>query len=202
MDFNNAPEQKEGGLIPSGTIAVVHMTIRPGNTGEGGWEKRSNAGDSQALDCEFTVVDGPYAKRKFWSLFTVSGQTEGQQKAAQISGSRIRGILESARGIRPDDESDNAKNGRRISSYGELDGLRFIAKIGVEVGKKKNPTDPSPTAEKYNDKNSLNIAITPDRKEWVKVEQVKSAGYQSQATAGVIAAAATSAAPSGKPSWA
>lgn len=196
MDFNNAPEQKEGGLIPSGTIAVVHLTVRPGNSGEGGWEKRSKAGDSQALDCEFTVVEGPFAKRKFWSLFTVSGQTEGQQKAAQISGSRIRGILESARGIRPEDESEAAKNARRITSYGELDGLRFVAKIGVEIGKGDF---------KGRDKNTLDFAVTPDRKNWVKVEQVKQQGSFNQVAASNVAqaaAASSAAAPAGKPSWA
>lgn len=192
MDFNNAPEQKEGGLMPSGTIAVVHMTIRPGNSGEGGWERRSKAGDSQALDCEFTVVEGPFAKRKFWSLFTVSGVTEGQQKAAQISGSRIRGILESARGIRPDDESDSAKNARRITSYGDLDGLRFVAKIGVEIGKGDF---------KGRDKNTLDFAVTPDRKNWVKVEQVKQAGFQQVSTAASNVAQAA-AAVSQKPAWA
>jgi hypothetical protein len=110
-DFNGAEQQREGGLIADGTVAVVHLTIRPGNAGEGGWLKRSKGGDSQALDCEFTVVDGPFAKRKFWSLFTVEGTTEGHAKAAEISASRLRGILESAKGIRPDDESDAAKNG-------------------------------------------------------------------------------------------
>src|SRR4051812_2789195 len=109
MDFNNAPEQREGGTIPDGTVAVVHLTVRPGNSGEGGWLKRSKAGDSEAMDCEFTIVEGPHAKRKFWSLFTVEGTTEGHAKAAEISASRLRGILESAKGIRPDDESEAAK---------------------------------------------------------------------------------------------
>jgi hypothetical protein len=189
-DFNGASEQREGGLIADGTVAVVHMTIRPGNAGEGGWLKRSKAGDSAALDCEFTVVDGPFAKRKFWSLFTVEGTTEGHAKAADISGSRLRGILESARGIRPDDESDTAKNARRVTSYGDFDGIRFVAKIGVEKGK-----------DGYKDKNTLDAAVTPDRKAWVKVDQVtKQGGFQQ--VAAPIAAAANQAATAGKPSWA
>lgn len=184
-DFNNADAQREGGVIPDGTIAVVHMTVRPGNAGEGGWLKRSKSGDSQALDCEFTIVEGQFAKRKFWSLFTVEGTTDGHAKAAEISASRLRGILESARGIRPDDESDAAKNARRVTSWGDFDGIRFVAKIGVEKGK-----------DGYKDKNTLDIAVTPDRKAWVKVEQVAK-----QATlAPSIAAAATPAA--AKPAWA
>lgn len=189
FDFNSAPEQREGGLITDGTVAVVHLTIRPGNSGEGGWLKRSKGGDSQALDAEFTVVEGQFTKRKFWSLFTVEGTTEGHAKAAEISASRLRGILESAKGIRPDDESDAAKNGRRVTSWGDFDGLRFVAKIGIEKGK-----------DGYKDKNTLDAAVTPDRKAWVKVEQV--AKTATTAVPSSLAAATATAVASGKPAWA
>jgi len=191
-DFNGAETQRENSLIPDGTIAVVHLTVRPGNAGEGGWLKRSKTGDSQALDCEFTVVDGQYAKRKFWSLFTVEGTTDGHAKAAEISASRLRGILESARGIRPDDESEGAKNARRVTTWGDFDGLRFVAKIGIEKGK-----------DGYKDKNSLVAVITPDKKDWVKVEQVaKTVQTLAQAAAPAIAAAQTNGASAAKPAWA
>jgi hypothetical protein len=189
FDFNGAETQREGGLIADGTIAAVHLTVRPGNAGEGGWLKRSKDGSSQALDCEFTVVDGPFAKRKFWSLFTVEGTTEGHAKAADISASRLRGILESAKGIRPDDESEAAKAGRRVNTWGDFDGIRFVAKIGIEKGK-----------DGYKDKNSLDAAVTPDRKAWVKVEQVAKPASTFQPVAAAVAAQA--AAPAGKPAWA
>jgi hypothetical protein len=193
-DFNTASEQRTNDLIPDGTIATVHMTIRPGNAGEGGWLKRSKAGDSEALDCEFTVVDGPFAKRKFWSLFTIEGTTEGQKKAGEISGARLRAILESVHGIRPDDESPNASAKRRVNSWGDFDGLRFVAKVGVDKGK-----------DGYKDKNGLAAVITPDRKDWSKVEQVKQGGMtQIGVAASNVAQAAAQAAStnSGKPSWA
>lgn len=189
-DFNSAEQQREdGGLIPDGTIAVVHMTIRPGNVGEGGWLKRSKSSDSAALDCEFTIVEGPLAKRRFWSLFTVEGTTEGHAKAGEISASRLRGILESARGIRPDDESDAAKAARRVNSWGDFDGIRFVARIGVEKGKNG-----------YKDRNTLDIAVTPDRKAWTwtKVEQVAKTATPAPAA---IAAAAQQPA-TGRPAWA
>lgn len=191
-DFNNAETQREGGLIPDGTVAPVHLTVRPGNSGEGGWLKRSKTGESMALDCEFTVVDGPFAKRKFWSLFTVEGTTDGHAKAAEISASRLRGILESARGIRPDDESEAAKNARRLNSWGDLDGIRFVAKIGIEKGK-----------EGYKDKNTLAAAVTPDRQAWSKVEQIaKPAGTVNTIGQAAQAAVANAAAAAGKPAWA
>lgn len=192
FDFNTAQEQREGGLIADGTVAVVHLTVRPGNTGEGGWLKRSKDGGSQAMDCEFTVVDGPFAKRKFWSLFTVEGTTEGHAKAAEISASRLRGILESAKGIRPDDESDTAKNARRVSSWGDFDGLRFVAKIGIDKAKEGSG---------YKDKNVLTAAVTPDRQAWMKVEQVKTASSPSISPA-IAASATASASGSIKPAWA
>lgn len=192
MDFNNAPQQREGGLIPDNTIAVVQMNVRPGSVGEGGWLKRSKDGSSNAIDAEFTVVEGPNAKRKFWKLFTVEGSSEGHAKAAEISASQLRGILESARGIRPDDESDTAKSARRLNSWGDLDGLRFVAKIGIEKGK-----------DGYKDKNTLYAAITPDRKDWMKVEQVaQQSTFQPIGNAAANVAAQAQKPATGKPSWA
>lgn len=185
FDFNEAPEQRLMDLIPDGTVCTVHMTVRPGNSGPGGWLKRSKNGDSEALDAEFTVVDGQYAKRKFWTLLTVAGTSEGHQKAAEISGAKIRAILESARGVKPDDKSPDAVAKRRIKVWGELDGLRFVAKVNVEKGR-----------DGYKDKNVLGEVVTPDRKGWAKVEQLA----PTMATA--PAATATRAAPISKPAWA
>jgi hypothetical protein len=189
MDFNNAEAQREGGLIPEGTIAPVHMTVRPGNSGEGGWLKRSKSGESMALDVEFTVVEGPFAKRKFWGLFTLEGVTDGHQKAADISASRLRAILESAKGIRPDDESEAAKAGRRMNTWGDFDGVRFIAKIGIEKAKEGSG---------FKAKNCLEAAVTPDRKAWVKVEQVKA----SSPVAAVVPISSKPAEGVKKPAWA
>ena len=193
-DFNNAGAQREGGLIADGTIATLHLTIRPGNSGEGGWLKRSKDGSSLGIDAEFTVVDGAFAKRKFWKLYTVEGSTEGHLKAAEISASQLRAILESAFGIRPDDESEAAKIARRVSSWGDFDGLRFIGKIGVEKGK-----------DGYKDKNTLDAAITPDRKDWMKVEQIKRQSAPSVGMAPIGQVAAQVANQTGavaRPSWA
>jgi hypothetical protein len=193
-DFNGAGEQREREIIPEGTIATVHMTIRPGTAGEGGWFKRSKDGSSQGIDAEFTVVDGPFAKRKFWKLFTMEGTSSGHQAAGEISASQLRAILESARGVRPDDESENAKKARRVESWGDFDGLRFIAKIGIEKGKGE-----------YKDKNSLDAAITPDRTAWHRVEQVAQQNQAGMVPIGVAAAnvvAKAAPAPAGKPSWA
>lgn len=64
LDFNDAGPQRSFDLIPDNTIVTVELTIRPGGAGEGGWLRRSKDGRSEALDCEFTVIEGEYAKRK------------------------------------------------------------------------------------------------------------------------------------------
>jgi hypothetical protein len=159
-DFNDADTQRNFDVIPDGTIAPVRMTVRPGGAGEGGWLRRSKDGNSEALDCEFVLLDGPFAKRKVWSLFTVAGSTPGHAEAAKISAGKLRAILESARGIKPDDTSDAAKEARRIGSYGDLNGLSFIARVGVE-----------PPQDGYKAKNRLDHVVTPDEKAWHPVTQ-------------------------------
>ena len=159
-NFNDAEPQRSFDVIPDGTIATVRMTVRPGGVGDDGWLRRSKDGNSEALDCEFVVLDGPSAERKFWELFTVDGTTPGHAEAAKISAGNLRAILESARGIRPDDKSDIAKQARCIQSYGDLNGLSFIVRIGVE-----------PPQNGYKAKNRLDHVVTPDEKAWKPVTQ-------------------------------
>ena len=160
LDFNDAETQRKFDVIPDGTIATVRMAVRPGDNGEGGCLRRSKDRNSEALDCEFVVLDGPFAKRKFWMLFTIAGTTAGHDEAGNISAGKLRAILESARGIKPDDTSDAAKQARRIGSYGDLNGLSFIARIGVE-----------PPQNGYEAKNRLDHVVTPGEKAWHAVTQ-------------------------------
>jgi hypothetical protein len=156
-DFNDAEEQR-GDLVPNGTVCLVSMTIRPGGIGQGGWLRKSGTSDAQYLDCELTVVDGPYARRKFWQNITISGgkvNEKGESIAANISRSMLRAILESARNISPADASEAALNARKVKGFEDFDGIRFVVKIGVEKGK-----------EGYADKNKIACVITPDKKEY------------------------------------
>ena len=70
-DFNSA--QSNGTVIPKGTLAKVRLTIRPGGFDDpsqgwtGGYAKRGATG-AVYLDAEYTVVEGPYARRKNFTL--------------------------------------------------------------------------------------------------------------------------------------
>jgi hypothetical protein len=164
-DYSDAQPPRDFELIPNGTIVTVAMHVRAGNVGEDGMLKRSKTGDAEMLDVEFVVVDGEFAKRKFWQNFTLSGSTDGHAKAAEISRSTLRAIIESARGIKPDDMSDQARKARTVRLR-DFDNLTFIAKIGVEKGRPKNDGSGD-----WPDRNTLAAVITPDKKEWKPVEQ-------------------------------
>ena len=190
LDFNDAPEQREFDLISTGTVVTLRITLRPGGAGDGGWLKRSADGGCEMLDIEYVLLEGPFAKRKFWENLVVGGTTDRHAKAADISRGRLRAMLESARGVLPDDKSDEARQKRR-AEYADLDGLSFIGKIGVKKGERRG------NGENYPDKNILDQVITPDKKEWHIVEQAPRA----QNPPGASTPAAT-VAPFKKPAWA
>lgn len=187
MDFNQAPRQQQSDVIPDKTVVPVHLTIRPGGAGEGGWLRRNKDGTCLMLDTEMTVIEGEHAKRKIWQMMVVEGENEGQQKAAQITAATVRAMLEAARNVRPDDESVEAQAKRRIASWGELDGLRFQAIVGVRK------------QDGYPDKNQIREVVTPERKTYVRLDQAAGPAR----TNGPAAQPSPAAKPaSSRPSWA
>jgi hypothetical protein len=156
-DFNDAKQVSN--LIPKGTIAKVQLTIRPGGYDDqsqgwtGGYATRGTTG-SVYLSGEFTVLEGPYARRKVFTLiglYSPKGPDWGN-----MGRSLIRGILNSARGIADKDISPQAQAARRINGFADLDGIEFLAKI--DIGKDANGED----------KNEIRIAVTPDHKEYAR----------------------------------
>jgi hypothetical protein len=160
-DMNDAGPQMAptGDLIPDGTFAKVRMNIRPGGTNgampmDAGLLKASRSSDAKLLDCEFTVVEGPFARRKFWQMFTVSGgklDDKGQSKGWNISKATFRAMIDSALGLDPRDESPPAKQKRVLQGLKQLDGIVFAARIMVEPS-----SDPQ-----YKDGNKLANVVLP-----------------------------------------
>ena len=157
-DFNDA--RQNANLIPKGTIAKVRLTLRPGGFDDasqgwtGGYAKRGATG-SVYLDTEYTVLEGPFAKRKIWSmigLYSPSGPNW-----SNMGRSLLRGILNSARGLSDKDNSSEAQNARRISGFADLDGIEFVARI--DIGHDSNGED----------KNEIRQAVTRDHKDYSAV---------------------------------
>lgn len=197
-DFNNADEQRSGfDLIPDGTIVPVQLTVRPGGSGEGAWFKPTNAGDALMLDMEFVVFAGDYAKRKIWQMGIFKGNgTSGHTKAENITRSLLRAMLESAYNLSPTDDSEAAMAKRRINGPEDLDGLRMVAKIGIEKGK---PYMKDGVQQPGQDKNKILEMLTPGKDGYAPVDQVRGSVAPSTAAAanGAVQASSGSA-----PSWA
>lgn len=168
-DMNDAEPQRSGELIPDGTFAKITMVIKPGGADgqseiDKGLLKASNqlGSDVLSLDCEFTIVEGPHAKRKFWQTLTVSGGKVDQSGVSigwKITKSTIRAMIDSSLGLNPEDMSDEAKQKRILRGLADLGGITFVAKIKVETN-----NDP-----RYSDSNKLDRVILPTEEEWQKV---------------------------------
>lgn len=160
MNFNDA-ERSTFDVIPDGTIAKVILAIKPGcfDSPEmgltGGYATQSEATGSVYLECTATVTEGNFAKRKVWfkiGIHSPKGPAWGNQGRQMV-----RAILESARGIASKDESPEAQKARMIQHLGEIDGLEFVARIGVE--KDQNGED----------RNTIKAAIPKDHKDYAKL---------------------------------
>lgn len=169
FDMNDVEPQRASELIPDGTFAKVVMHVRPGGADgassidQGLLKPSSTPGsDVLMLDCEFTIAEGTHARRKFRQSFTVMGgkpDDKGQSMGWNISKRVFRAMIDSALGLDPADMSEDAKNKRRLDGLSQLNGIGFVAKIGVEPSR-----DP-----KYSDRNVLDRPILPDEKEWKMV---------------------------------
>ena len=159
-DFNDAIDQGSYDVIPAGTLVKVRMTIKPGGFDDPnmGWTGGyATCGDTGAiyLNAEFTVMEGEYAKRKIWSLIGMYSPKGPEWE--NMGRSFVRGILQSARKIKADDNSPPAYKARQLQSLSELDGIEFIAKVSVEKDQYDDP------------KNVIKQAIMPEHKQYVQL---------------------------------
>ena len=189
FDFNNAEDQTGFDLIPKGTLVKVRMTIRPGGFDDpsqgwtGGYATQSQTTGSVYLNCEFVVLEGKYARRKMWSLIGLHSPKGPEW--ANMGRAFIKGILNSARGVHPGDNSPQAQQARRIQGFQDLDGIEFVARVDVE--KDQNGED----------RNVVKQAITPDHKDYAALM-----GQTSAASGAPQQMQAAPATPSNRPSWA
>ena len=200
MDFNGAEAQDaEFDLIPANTLVKVALTIRPGGAGPEGWLTQSRTSSALYLNTEAVVLEGPHARRRIYTRIGFKGKSvneRGEDSYANRGRALIRGILESARGIRASDQSEAARAARMIRSLGDLNGLDFVAKVGVEKDR-NNPDDAG--------RNVIKAAIGPDHAQYAAVMgAAPSAGMALSSAPRSHAAQSAAPAPSssGAPFWA
>jgi hypothetical protein len=163
LDYNSAELQSTAfDLLPNGTMAKVRLTIRPGGTGPEGWITQSRTSTAQYLNTEAVILEGAHARRRIYTRIGLRGK--GGQGADDSYANRgralIRAILESARGVQAADASDRARAARTIRSFAELNGIEFIARIGID----KDKSDPTAQG-----RNVIAAAIGPDHAEYQRL---------------------------------
>ena len=134
-------------MIPNGEIVKVQIKIRSGGFDDlergwsGGYAKLGKEG-AIYLDCEFSVIEGPYSGKKFFSLiglYSPRGEWWGNNGR-----SHIRDILNSAHNLTTTDNASRAKKLRKLKNLGQLDNLIFSSKVKIEDqpnGKRYNRFD-------------------------------------------------------------
>ena len=191
-DFNSAEDQPSFDVIPRGTIAKVRMTIKPGgyddpaNGWTGGYATHNPDTGSVYLNCEFVITDGQYARRKIWSLIGLHS-AKGPEWS-NMGRTMIKGILNSANRLLPDDQSPAAQQARRIDGLHALDGMEFVVQIGVQKDREDE------------ERNTIRGVITAKHKDYSAVmnsEPVTPAASQSQGSP-----TPNNTPPTGRPAWA
>lgn len=154
QDFNNADDPVGFAPIPKGTALKVRMHIRPGGFDDlaqgwdGGWATQNPDSGAVYLNCEFVVLDGQYAKRKLWS--NIGLHSNKGPEWAQMGRAFIKGMLNSAYGLYPNDNTEAAQSKRIIRGLGDLEGIVFVGLVDWEKGTQGD------------DKAVIGLPITPD----------------------------------------
>jgi hypothetical protein len=191
-NFADADEHIDrDGLIPAGTLVKVHFKIKAGGFDDpakgwtGGLATRSDTTGSVYIAPEYTIMGGPFNKRKVWGtligLYSAKGPEWGNQGR-----SYIRAMLESARGVASNDTSERAMAARRINGLADLNGLEFVAKVSIEAG-----------TGGYNDKNVIQTVIPVTHKDYRALMDGAAPAAQSSAPASTAPAASGG----GTPAW-
>lgn len=154
LRFSDAKPQLSDELIAAGTALKVILHINPGgysdpNLGISHGLATEGKSGSIFLKGEFTVLAGPYAKRK---IFTMIGLFSPNGEAwHQMGRTMIRAMLESAYQVLPSDQSEQADQKRTIASYDQLNGLEFVVRVAVETDPQGKP------------RNCIQRIVTPDQ---------------------------------------
>ena len=203
QNFNDADTQSSYDLIPAKTLAKVRMTLKPGGVDNpamgwtGGYATRNLDTGSAYLSAEFVILEGPFAKRKVWSMIGL--HSEKGPEWANMGRAFVRALLNSARGIQPQDQSPQAQQARCIQSFADLDGIEFVARIDIDKGQRGG-----------DERNVIRTAIEPNHKDYaVLMGRVAgrpvlptAANGESTMVHSPIPSAAATPAVSGRPTWA
>jgi hypothetical protein len=175
VDLNTVKPLRD--LIPPG-VYRLEIAVKRGGAGDGGWLRLAKNQRSLMLELECTVVGGDYAGKKVWDYITVEfdetdalhlspvepDKLEKYRTSVRMGLVKLRAIIDSAYGLEPNDDSEEAQAKRKLASYGDIHGLAFYAQIEERAGR-----------DGYGPRNVVDFVITPDLPDYPmqEVEQFK-----------------------------
>ena len=160
VDLNKAREADNFEVVPDG-LYHLKITLKPGGFGDDDLLKRSKSGALDMIEMELEVDEGAYARVRFREWISVQlneymvadkSKLSGFKTAVSIGHKKIVQIINSAKGLDPDDRSEAAETQRNVD-FKELNGLTFLGYVESKT---------------YNDRenNFLDHPVTPDMVEW------------------------------------
>jgi|TARA_R100000149_G_scaffold66452_2_gene45524 hypothetical protein len=161
LDLNNIvpDEGNDFSLIPHGTIVRAVLHIKPQMDGvmipdlaQDAIFRQSAHSSAKWIEVEFTIMGGEFDKRKVWHNIFFDGDKKnnsGVSISREIGLRTLRGIIDSAKGLMPNDVSQQANTLRQISGLEAINGMEICMKVAVEKG-----------TNGYDDKNKMLAPVT------------------------------------------
>lgn len=130
----DCPYCARAALIPDGTVAILSLKIRPGGYDdpalclEDGLASKAASG-AIYLRGSAVVIAGRLKNKRFPVPIGISSPKS--EFWHHKSRGLVRDILNSAQGLSPNDMSRDAVFGRVIDNYKVIDGIPFVARVGI-----------------------------------------------------------------------
>ena len=142
------------GLLPAG-VYQLKVEVVSGGRGPDGTLTLAKNGCTMHVQLVYTVNAGDYRNRKIWDYLTVTldehavvldehgnplppleaaKKLDKLRTAVRMGRSKIKALINSARGLNPDDKSAATEARRSIESHDDLNGMIFWADVGVRAG--------------------------------------------------------------------
>lgn len=171
LDFNTETAQREfvEGPVPAGSRVLVKLTLeRPQHTTpDHEYVSKAKTG-LLGLWVKYEVASGAYqGVRWYENLWLPQGMQKidldaGRRTACNVSGAKMRAILEAAKGVMPKDDSPKAARARQVSDWLDFMDLTFPVRVGID----KQPVEKDGRTY-WN--NSTVAIITPDKAKYAEL---------------------------------
>jgi len=175
LDFNHEEEQRSRnhGPVPAGSIVFIRITLEKPKYNAPEVHEFVSLSQKGLLGLwvKFEVTEGTYAGCSWYENIWLPKNFQnielsgGQETACNMSGAKLRAIVEASRGVSAKDTSPQASRKRQISDWLDLSGMEFPARVGISK-------EPYEKDGKTYWSNYAAMVFTPDKKEYAEARRL------------------------------